>query len=91
MNREEGTVRLSGQEVMYLQNSLSLPDDLARFIESGHVSVEKGMTLSPSREIAERFREIFTERLAKVGFDKNYEPTAEGRILEGLIDRFYIK
>jgi len=29
-------------------------------------------------------------RLAQVGFDENYEPNREGRILEGLIDRFFI-
>ena len=30
----------------------------------------------------------FTTRLAKVGFDANYDPTREGAMLEELIDRF---
>lgn len=38
--------------------------------------------------MAEEFRNIFTERLAKIGFDENYELTTEGRMLEDLIDKF---
>ncbi|HEU4624571.1 MAG TPA: hypothetical protein VFS52_07410 [Steroidobacteraceae bacterium] len=42
-----------------------------------------------TKEIAEHFRTSFTERLAKAGFDSNYEPNYEGKLLEDLIDRFY--
>lgn len=44
--------------------------------------------LQLSAATAEEFREAFTGWLAKVGFDEAYEPTAEGRLLEDLVDRF---
>jgi len=31
----------------------------------------------------------FGERLAKVGFDKDYEPNKEGALLESLIDALF--
>ena len=35
-------------------------------------------------------REALTEELARVGFDRHYELTAEGRLIEGLIDALFI-
>ena len=48
------------------------------------------MSLVLSAVAAEEFRGKFTEELARVGFDKNYEITAEGEVLENLIDRFFV-
>jgi hypothetical protein len=45
-------------------------------------------TVLLSSEAVEEMREVFTERLAKVGFDAEYELTPEGRVLEDLIDCF---
>lgn len=44
-----------------------------------------------SQELSEEFRDIFTRRLAKVGFNENYDLTTEGQILENLIDHFFIR
>jgi len=52
------------------------------------VGVPTAGTLEVSAATAEEFCEAFTEQLAKVGFDEAYEPTAEGKLLENLIDRF---
>lgn len=41
-------------------------------------------------DLAEAYRSIFTQRLAEVGFDSDYCLTAEGRMLERLIDRFQV-
>jgi hypothetical protein len=49
---------------------------------------DEARLLKLDREIAERFRDEFTTRLAKVGFGRDYEPTREGKLLENLIDRF---
>lgn len=37
----------------------------------------------------ETVREALTEELARVGFDSDYELTAEGRLIEGLIDALF--
>jgi hypothetical protein len=76
---------------MYLKNMAFLPDDLARTVNSAAATDEKGKTISLSREASEQFRAVFTEHLAKVGFNEKYEPTSEGKVLEALIDRFYMK
>ena len=76
---------------MYLKNTAFLPDELARIINAGDAGDNGGILLSLSRDTSEQFRSIFTERLAKVGFDGGYEPTSEGNVLETLIDRFYFK
>jgi hypothetical protein len=92
MNSEtHSTVRLSGREAMYLRNATFLPDELARLVNAAKDGEDNGIVISLSPEMSERFREAFTEHLAKVGFDDGYEPTSEGKILEALIDRFYMK
>ncbi len=53
----------------------------------GLSNIMLGLTLTT----AEEFREAFTEHLAKVGFDDAYETNPEGKLLEDLIDRFYLE
>ena len=84
-------VRLSGREAMYLRNATFLPYDLSRIVGAAENSENNGIVILLPRDASERFREIFTERLAKVGFDDDYKPTSEGKVLEALIDHFYIK
>lgn len=90
-SEKRGTVHLSGRETMYLRNAAFLPDELARIIKAAKDVEDNGILISLSPQMSERFREVFTEHLAKVGFDEAYEPTSEGKVLEALIDRFYIK
>lgn len=81
------TVRLSKLDVTYLANAQFLPDDLQRIV-SGAQGDDDARLLELDRATAERFRDEFTTRLAKVGFGTDYETTREGRMLENLIDRF---
>lgn len=90
-SEKHGTVRLVGREAMYLRNAGFLPKELARIVNAAKDSEGNGIVISLSPEISERFREVFTEHLAKVGFDDAYEPTSEGKVLEALIDRFHMK
>ena len=39
---------------------------------------------------ADEIRDLCGEQLQYIGFDKEYELTPEGRILESLIDKFFI-
>lgn len=82
------TIRLSKLDVAYLANAHFLPDDLTRIVGGAKSGGGDSRLLELDRAIAERFRDEFTARLAKVGFDPDYEPTREGKLLEELIDRF---
>lgn len=82
------TIRLSKVDLAYLASTKFLPEDLVRIVTSGAASDDEGRILSLDSETAERFRDELTTRLARVGFDANYEPTREGKLLEDLIDRF---
>ena len=47
------------------------------------------MTLTISNGLSNEFQAAFTDELARVGFDQNYELNPEGQMLEDLIDRFF--
>lgn len=51
---------------------------------------EEQINLELNINTAEEFREKFTLELTRVGFDDNYQLTTEGKLLEDLIDRFFI-
>jgi hypothetical protein len=73
---------------MYLRNAAFLPDELARIVHVAAAREDNEIVISLSRETSEQFRTVFTEHLAKVGFDDAYDPTSEGKVLESLIDLF---
>lgn len=82
------TVSLDARELVYLKNTAFLPQALAQRLE---IAPTRGKScLTVTREVAEQYRDAFTERLARAGFDADYKPTAEGRILETLIDKFFV-
>jgi hypothetical protein len=74
---------------MYLKNTNFLPESLAQVIKAAQPISNDRHAVHISRDAGEQFRSAFTERLAKVGFGADYEPTSEGKMLEELIDRFY--
>lgn len=84
-------VKLSKIEIAYLGNTRFLPEDLAQIVGKAETTEGEATLLRLDRDIAERFRDEFTTRLAKVGFGADYEPTREGKLLEDLIDRFAAK
>ena len=90
MSADRGIVKLSKQETMYLKTAQFLPSSLAEVLRNALPADGRSGTLSLSRQHAEAFRDAFTERLASVGFDQHYEPTEEGRMLEQLIDSFFV-
>jgi hypothetical protein len=82
-------VDLTRDEVDYLRAAGLLPPTLLECLEDVRWQSDAAGTFEVSAATAEEFREAFTERLARVGFDESYEPTAEGKLLEDLIDRFH--
>jgi hypothetical protein len=63
-----------------------LDDDLRRIVATPVEASRRGSAvLSLDDDLAERFREAFTEHLATAGFGAHYELSAEGATLEDLI------
>jgi len=90
VNVAEKRIYLSRRQVEYLRQASFLPAELAQIVEAVKSEGHEVRVICVSCEVAEEFRSAFTDRLAKVGFDADYEPTDEGRILEELIDRFFL-
>jgi hypothetical protein len=90
MNVVQKLIQLSRSEVEYLRQASFLPLHLAEIVRSGVCASDESLSLHVSREVAEGFRSALTDRLAKAGFGVDYELTDEGRLLEDLIDRFYV-
>jgi hypothetical protein len=88
MHPTQNDIHLSTRELMYLKNVDFLPESLARIVEAVRHGGGDKHVLTIQRDTAERFRTAFTNRLATAGFDADYEPTSEGKMLEDLIDRF---
>lgn len=84
------TIRLPRREIQYLINAKFLGPLQIEAVRVAESCNDGSAVLRLSRNSAEEFREAFTNELAKVGFDENYDVTAEGRILENLIDFFYV-
>lgn len=81
---------LSAEEAKYLSR-LSLEDKSFRDALPQRAEYCEGWeTFSLDHGEAEVLRGYFTERLARVGFDKDYKPNDDGVMLERLIDRFYL-
>ena len=78
--------KLSSREYLYISNIDRIRDELC----SSEYSTGKGRSviLTISDELAIRVSGILTERLAAVGFDRAYELTKEGELIENLIERF---
>lgn len=85
------TIRLSKLDVTYLANAQFLPGDLSRIVSGAAAADDDARLLAMDRATAERFRDEFTTRLARVGFGADYELTREGKLLEDLIDRFGVE
>lgn len=84
------TIRLPRREIQYLINAKFLRPHQIEAVRAAESSNDGSAVLRLSRNSAEEFREAFTDELAKVGFDENYDVTAEGRVLEDLIDFFHV-
>lgn len=82
-------VKLKRSEVDYLKSARFLPVALLDCLQDVQWQSDVAGTLEVSATTAEEFRDALTEQLAKVGFDQAYVPTAEGELLEALIDRFH--
>jgi hypothetical protein len=65
-----------------------LPADIQEIVQDRLHDCGQHTTWSMTTEVAEHFRDCFTQRLAQAGFDSEYKLTSEGTMLEEFIDRF---
>jgi hypothetical protein len=81
--------RLEPDAAAYLLAADYLPVAFRHIIsEQLDIPLEVGLSMSVDDATAESLREVFTKRLAEVGFDAAYTLTPEGLLLEDLIDKF---
>jgi hypothetical protein len=81
-------VSLTRSYVAYLSTASFLSANLRESLAGIQWISPSNGKIDFSIAVAEQFRAALTEHLAKVGFDEEYEPNEEGRVLEDLIDRF---
>ena len=89
MSGEFISVKLSSQELSYLNDAgLLTPEqmDLAEPVSPG----AQTRVIQVSKTAARRIGDALTTRLAMYGFDEKYEPAPEGRLIEELIDKFFV-
>lgn len=73
----------------YLKSNLRLEgNDLLKNVTISNIG--NFYFLELTEMLADKIRDWATEKLQKVGFDKEYNLTSEGQILEDLIDLFYV-
>ena len=83
-------IKLNKNQFDYLNNNFSeqRPDIKSKLQirKKGHF-----ILIEVDENIVNKIRDWAGEELQKKGFDLNYELTSKGKILEELIDVFYIK
>jgi hypothetical protein len=91
MMQENHEFQVSAQELDYLKQLVSHDYTLAGLLISKKVANGHKITIRLGRAEAEQLRDYLTTRLSRVGFNKDYSPNEQGRLLENLIDRFYLR
>jgi len=81
---------LNAKRARYLLEAQFLTSTQRAVLERATSRRGGGLSFSIPDDLAEEFREAFNDKLMEVGFDDEYEPNEEGRILEDLIDQFFI-
>ena len=83
-------VKLKKDQFEYLSYCLSEEQELLRF-KLKEVSQENQFVhIEIDEKTADEIRDWASDELQRKGFDINYELTPEGKILEELIDLFYV-
>lgn len=82
---------VSAKELEYLKQLASRDESFARLLKNPEVPSGQKPVIRLTRPEAEQLREYLMSRMDKSGFDQNYEPNSEGKILEELTDRFFVR
>ena len=82
-------VELNNKEYNYICQASFLNKNYRKLFFSGQQHNDKYL-IKISEDQADKIRDLCGEQLQIVGFDEKYELTSEGKILDSLIDKFYI-
>jgi hypothetical protein len=82
---------VSAEELAYIEQLASGDESLAGLLRSKERAHGRKVTIRLGHAEAEQLRDYLTKQLAAVGFDRNYSPNEQGRMLENLIDRFHLR
>jgi len=82
-------IELNKNEYNYLCHASFLEDKYRKLLFSSHQHDDKYL-LKISEDQADEIRNLCGGQLQIVGFDRNYELTSEGEILESLVDKFFV-
>ena len=82
-------IELNKKEYNYLCQASFLNNKYKKRFFSGHQYQDKYL-ITISEDQADVIRDLCGEQLQIVGFDEKYELTPEGKILESLVDKFFI-
>lgn len=83
-------VKLSKNQFDYLGYSLSEEQEVLRLKLREIRKENQSVTIEVDEATADEIRDWANAKLQEKGFDENYELTPEGKILEELVDAFYI-
>ena len=81
-------IKLNKNEYQYLHKINFISDN---YIVIFNFKEKDFLILECSEDQADDIRDKCSEKLQLVGFDEKYELTPEGKILEDLIDKFFVK
>lgn len=84
------TLTLNKLEYEYLVAEKYFDSKLIRKAFNENAEDKSNYALDLSSEAIEETRLKFEDRLQNFGFDKDYNLTTEGKVVEGLIDKFFI-
>jgi hypothetical protein len=90
MTQAKHDFRVSADEARFLTELAAHDESLAGLLPLQEEEHGRAITIGLSRADAEQLRESLTAHLATVGFDKDYSTNERGRMLEKLIDMFYL-
>lgn len=82
-------IELNRNEYTYLCQASFLEDKYRKLLFASEPHNDK-YSLKISEDQADEIRDLCGEQLQMVGFDEKYELTSEGKILESLVDKFFV-
>ena len=82
-------IELNKEEYTYLCHASFLEDNYRKSLFSSQQDNDK-FSLTISEDDAGEIRDLCGEQLQIVGFDRHYELTSEGEILESLLDKIRV-
>mgnify|MGYP001480328708 CR=1 FL=1 len=90
MTEAKHDFQLSTDEADYLFRLAAHDESLARLLEPASEPDDRAVKVRLTHAETEYVRDRLTVKLAAVGFDEDYSPNEQGRVLEKLIDKFFL-